>query len=295
MPIDRFVNTDLQRAAEALRLGRLDEASLHAWNALMTIGPEDVGELRRVAVAIGDSSLQRELEKHWPAGAAPPPATVRAGRLRPRLRIALAVIFILGVAIRAWNYPTEPGLLPATDSAFTASPAAPPPRPLGDGIWLVPLGKVETVNLNQLASELSHTYRAWSQTIEVVPLPRLTLYPGEEQLSAEALIKLLNERYLTSGRTTVIGITDYDIRSWYAPYNFSLRAQERNGVISTARLGADVGDRLQGHSRYERLRKLAKRQVEFHRNGALQNSDPHSLRRLPLSSVGEIDQLDEDL
>ena len=290
------MNTDLQRAAEALRLGRLDEATLHAWNALMTIGPEDVGELRQIAAAIGSSSLQRELDARWGGVTAPPPVPVpvpvRPGRRR--LQIAL-VILIIGVTTRAWGLPTESGVRPATARAFSATSAVTPKRITGDGIWLVPLGQVDTIDLGRLAFDLSSEYYAWAGPVQVVTLPSSTVYPTREQLSAEALIDLLNKHYIASGRTTVVGITDYDMRSNYAPSTFSLRAQVHYGVVSTARLGANLGDRLQGHNRYERVRKLVKRQVEFHRNGGVQSSDPRSLLRPPLTRVGEIDQLDEDL
>jgi len=288
------VTIDLERAAEALRRGRLDEAEVHAWNALVTGGPDGVAELRRIVAALGSASLQLEIDKRWgPADPAAPPVPVARKGRRVLLLFPLAVI-VMTAGAAVWNIPTESSPPPVTDEAFKETRNVVPVI-LGDGIWLVPLGKVETVDLKRLASELSLAYRAWSAPVPVLPLPRSTRFEGREQLKAEALVNLLNDRFRASGRTTVIGITDYDISDWDSGSSYALRAQVHNGVISTALLGANLGARLQGHSRYERVRKLAKRQVEFHRNGGVQSSDPHSLLRPPVANVGEIDQLDEGL
>jgi hypothetical protein len=288
------VNNDLRRATEALRLGREDEATVYAWNALMSIGPEDAGELRRIAVAIESANLQRAVDARWPEAVLA--TAVAAGQARNRpLRVALAMIVLVGGALLAWRVPVESEPLPATEAAFSETRAPTPTRITGDGIWLVPLGRVDTIDLDRLASDLRSAYFAWAGPVEVVPLPRSVQSTTEEQLSAEELVNLLNEHYIASDRTTVVGITDYEMRPYDGPPSFAMRAQMHFGVVSTAHLWATLGDRLRGHTRYERVRKLVKRQVEFHRNGGVQSSDPRSLLRSPLTRVGEIDQLDEDL
>jgi len=288
------VNTDLKRAAEAFRSGRLNEAELHAWNALMTVGQDDIVEFRRIAAALESPRLQRELDLRWPVAAAPVPASApaRAGWRRALVWVWLgSIIFV--AADRVWQIPTESRPLPATSKAVVETAEQEPEQNLGDGVWLVPLGRVETIDLARLARELSLTYRAWASPVDVVALPRWTLDLANEQLSAEALIDLLNKRYNVAGRTTVVGITDYDIRDRSGPYVYALRAQVHNGVVSTARLGANVGARLRGHTRYERVRKLVKRQVEFHRNAGLPTDDPRSLLRRPFVGLGELDRIDE--
>ena len=59
--------------------------------------------------------------------------------------------------------------------------------------------------------------------------------------------------------------------------------------------GANVGARLLGHTRYERARKLVKRQVEFQRHGGVESDDLHSLLRPRITGVRDIDELDEGL
>lgn len=290
------MNADLERAAAALRRGRLDEAQLHAWNALLTAGPDDIAEFRRIVAALASARLQHELDVRWPAGAGSPPAPPprKSGWRRAHLRFSLALV-ILFAAFKVWDLPTESGPLPATAEAVaeTLEPASKPVPITGDGIWLVPLGRVETIDLGRLAHDLTSTYSAWAGPVGVVALPRWTLYPTQEQLSAEDLINLLNERYRAGGRTTVVGITDYDMRDRSGPYSYALRAEVHYGVVSTSRLGASIGARLQGHTRYERVRKLVKRQVEFHRNGGLQTDDSHSLLRRPFAGLGTLDRIDE--
>jgi hypothetical protein len=294
------MSTDLDRAAEALDRGDHAAAELHAWNALLTAGPYEARELHRLAVALDSPVLRREVEQRWPGSAtapvpAVPAAPPRPGRVRRLVSLLLLVFFLTGVGSKVAAVRSETGVVAATADAVAPTPD-PVATPIGgDGIWLVPLGRVETVDLGRLAYDLSTTYGAWAGPVEVVALPPWTRYPTEDQLSAEKLIDLLNLHYDAGARTTVVGITDYDMRSWDGPYSYSLRAQVHYGVVSTSRLGASLFDRLRGHDRYERVRKLVKRQVEFHRQGAAVSSDPHSLRRSPFTGLGALDALDEGL
>jgi hypothetical protein len=223
------------------------------------------------------------------------PAAPRPGRLRRLAPLLLLLFFLTGVGSKVAGVRSEPGVVPATADAVAATPD-PVAVPIGgDGIWLVPLGRVETIDLGRLAYDLSTTYGAWAGPVDVVTLPPWTRYPNEDQLSGEKLIDLLNLHYAASGRTTVVGITDYDMRNWDGPYSYALRAQVHYGVVSTSRLGASLGDRLFGHDRYERVRKLVKRQVEFHRQGGVASPDPHSLLRTPFTRLDQLDALDEGL
>lgn len=286
------MTADLERARAALAASRLDEAELYAWNALVSMRPEEAGELLRIADVLGSSSLRRALESRWPGVQ---PAVLVPDRSRQR-RVTLALLVsvaVIGGVAKIAQLPTEADPPPANAEAVSEIADSAPQQIGGDGIWLVPLGRLDTIDLRELASDLG-SYSSEGGPVDVVPLPSWTLYPGEEQLNAVALIDLLNDRYSAMHGTTVVGITDYAIRTSSGEV-FSLRAPERYGVISTARLGADVGARLAGHTRYERVRKLVKRQVEFHRQGGRQTADTHSLLRPPLKDVGEIDELDEGL
>lgn len=157
----------------------------------------------------------------------------------------------------------------------------------------MPLGRLETIDLGRLAREIASAYSVSVHRAELVTLPSSTLEPDGEQLSAEALINMLNHKYRSYEEPTVIGITDYDMRSRGSPYSFALRAEVQNGVVSTSRLGADLGDRLRGHTRYERVRTLVKRQIELQRKGGVPTDDPHSLLQLQLHGIDELDRIDE--
>lgn len=283
---------DVKRAAEALRQGRLDEAELHAWNALLTVGPDDVEELRRVVNALDSTSLKTAFETRWGTVAGRPTIPVKR-RLR-RTRLVLALVFlVVGVGSKVAGLANESGPVAATREAIAEHPNSEPTLIGNDGIWLVPLGRLETIDLGRLARELSSAYKVWVGPVELLTLPSWTLDPNEKQLSAEALVNLLNKKYRSYGQPTVVGITDYDMRSRSGPYSFALRAEVQNGVVSTSRLGADLVDRLRGHTRYERVRKLVKRQIELQRNGGTPTDDPHSLLQLELHGIDELDRIDE--
>jgi hypothetical protein len=51
------MSTDLEKASDALVGGRTDEASVFAWSALASIGPDDAAELARIARELVDSRL----------------------------------------------------------------------------------------------------------------------------------------------------------------------------------------------------------------------------------------------
>jgi hypothetical protein len=57
------MKADLEKANGALAGGRSDEASVYAWNALADIGPDDAPELARIARALDDQLLLREIER----------------------------------------------------------------------------------------------------------------------------------------------------------------------------------------------------------------------------------------
>src|ERR671937_1216461 len=109
----RPMKADLEKANEALAGGRSDEASVYAWNALADIGPDDAPELARIARALDDQLLLREIERRGlstlPAEEPEPEPVKRKPILRllralPALAIAL---FIEGAVVT--SIPTESG------------------------------------------------------------------------------------------------------------------------------------------------------------------------------------------
>jgi hypothetical protein len=133
--------------------------------------------------------------------------------------------------------------------------------PSKSGVWLVPLGEPGSVDLAQLAQELAAHYRVPVAVLPDLALPRWTLDANERSLVAEQLILLARQAYRTRGGAAIIGITDYEM---YAArenrtHVFSWRAPPHYGVVSTSSLAANILDRLRGHSRHERTRKLVAR------------------------------------
>jgi hypothetical protein len=57
------VNWDLHKAEQALAGGERDEARVYAWNALATIGPEELTSLARIAGQLDDQLLILEIER----------------------------------------------------------------------------------------------------------------------------------------------------------------------------------------------------------------------------------------
>ena len=165
------------------------------------------------------------------------------------------------------------------------------------GVWLVPLGEPGSVDVDRLAGELAIHYRIPVAVLPDIALPSWTLDANEQSLVAEQLILLLTHAYRAHGGAAIIGITDYEM---YATRNdlthvFSWRAPPHYGVVSTSSLAANVLDRLRGHSRHERTRKLVARNIGFLYYRRHVVDDSHSLLRSPMHGNGDIDKLRETL
>ena len=166
------------------------------------------------------------------------------------------------------------------------------------GIWLVRIGQSKRVPLQKLADDVSLRYRLPVGVLpEIALVPRNALDRSEQQLIGEELLAELAHWYHADGTATIIGVTDYDMRSRELDlsYTFSLRSIERYGVVSTSRLNGDVIDRIRGNTRYKRTRKLVARNIGFLFLRRPQADDPHSLLRSPMSGTGDIDALVEKL
>ena len=296
------MKTDLEKAKEALAGGRPGEASVYAWKALADLGPDDAPELARVARELDDPRLLREIERRGfstlPAQAEEPEPVKR----RPIFRLlralpALAFVLIVAGAIVA-SIPTESGARHPT--AKDAASEARFTRPIlteSSAIWLVPLGEVKSVDVGRVADELSVRYRVPVAVLPGIALPNWTLDAHERSLVAAQLILLLSQAYQAQDGAAIIGITDYEM---YASgedrtHVFSWRAPPHYGVVSTSSLAANIFDRLRGHSRRERTRKLVARNIGFLYYRRHEVDDPHSLLRPPMHGAGDIDRLREIL
>ncbi len=296
------MKTDLEKANEALAGGRSDEASVYAWNALADIGPDDASGLARIARELDDPWLLREIERRGFSTLPAEEPEREPVKRKPSLRLvralpALAVaLFIAGAVVT--SIPTESGERhPTANDAASEVRFAQPILAEKSGVWLVPLGEPGSVDVDRLAKELAVHYRIPIAVLPDIALPSWTLDANEQSLVAAQLILLLSQAYRAQGGAAIIGITDYEMyaRRKDVTHVFSWRAPPHYGVVSTSSLAANVLDRLRGHSRDQRTRKLVERNIGFLYYRRHEVADPHSLLRPPMHGADDIDKLEETL
>jgi hypothetical protein len=291
------MDLELRKAERALAKGDRDEARVYAWNALGTIEPDDVIPLLRVAEELDDKLLIQEIERRGiPSEPRPQPAKSSvAGRIG---QLLFPLIIVTVLVLTAVDHglgeagPIEPG---AKDTTSVRREGLPVLRE-NSGIWLVRIGPSERVPLRKLADDLTFRYHLPIGVLpEIGEIPRSALDDREHQLTGEELIRLLGQWYEARGDATIIGVTDYDMRSRALDlsYTFALRGTDHYGVVSTSRLGAGVFDRMRGNTRYKRTRKVVARNIGFLFLRRPQVADPHSLFRTQMSGTDDIDALVE--
>jgi hypothetical protein len=288
------VNWDLRKAEQALARGERDEARVYAWNALATISPEEVTSLARIAEQLDDQLLILEIQRRGLSLESEPAPLSTGGTL---VRAAFFVILLTAVVLTMFGATlSEAGpIVPKRNDAPLVQPEL---LRESSGIWLVRIGRSERVPLQKLADDLFFRYRLPVAVLaEIDPIPNSALDDAEHQLIGEELLGLLGQWYGARGNATIIGVTDYDMRSRSLDlsYTFSLRSSAHYGVISTSRLGGNVTDRIRGNTRYKRTRKLVARNIGFLYFGRPEVDDPHSLLRSQMSGNDDIDALEEEL
>jgi len=272
----------------------MDAARVYAWNALVTVQPEEATRLRHVAEELGDEALVAELERR---GVSSKPSEAAAFRLR-NIAFPLAVMGLL-LALAANTIASE-AEAPKIEKADTAKvmPQRSPIVTQRDGIWLVRIGNSERVPLRKLAGELTRLYDLPVGLLpEIDPLPDYVVNEKDEELDGDVLVELLEQWYGARRQATIIGITDYPMLSHELALErpFMLRDSMHYAVISTADLGAGPLDRLRGHTRYQRTRKLVGRGIGFLYLMQPVSSDRKSLVRSKMSGADDIDDLVERL
>jgi hypothetical protein len=293
---------DVERANAALAGSRPEEASVYAWNALADLAADDAPELARIARELDDPRLLHEIERRGlstrPVEQPEPEPVKRKPILRlVRVLPVLAIALLVAAAV-VMSIPIESGeRYPTAKDAASAARYVRPILTEQSGVWLVPLGEPGSVDVAQLAEELAAHYRLPVAVLPDLALPRWTLDANERSFVAEQLILLTRQAYRARGGAAIIGITDYEM---YAAregrtHVFSWRAPPHYGVVSTSSLAANILDRLRGHSRHERTRKLVARNIGFLYYRSHEVDDPHSLLRPPMHGNGDIDKLKETL
>ena len=291
------MNWDLRKAEQALARGEREEARVYAWNALATITPDELTSLMRIADELDDQLLILEIQRRGLSEESEPAPISTVGKL---LRASFLVILLTAVVLTMFGASlSEAGpIVPKKDDTALVQHEGLPLLRENSGIWLVRIGRSERVPLQKLADDLFFRYRLPIGVLpEIDPIPNSALDDAEHQLIGEELLGLLGRWYGARGNATIIGVTDYDLRSRSLDisYTFSLRSSAHYGVVSTSRLGGNVTDRIRGNTRYRRTRKLVARNIGFLFLGRPQVDDPHSLLRSQMSGNDDIDALDEKL
>ena len=291
------MNWDLRKAERALAEGEVAEARVYAWNALATIKPDELATLLRIAERCDDQLLIFEIQRRGVSGEPEPAPMTTAGQIFRSVLLAVlltAVVFTMFGSSLSEAGPIAPK---AQDAALVQREGLPLLR-LNSGIWLVRIGRSERVPLQKLADDLFFRYRLpIGVQAEIETIPNYALDQREHQLIGEELLRLLGQFYEARGSATIIGVTDYDMRSRSLDlsHTFSLRKRAHFAVVSTAHLGGRVPDRLRGDTRYKRTRKLVARNIGFLFFGRPEVDDPRSLFRSQMSGTDDIDALEEKL
>ena len=292
------MNREVERAKQALAAGRRDEATVHAWNALTTAQGADLEELVRIGEELRDHWLLRELE--FRGVTAPAPTTEPEATPRRRLRVPWGVLVVGLVILLLWGASRfdEPGAVePSARDTVARTGIGSHQMTLGPGIYLLALGRLKTIDPQELSYELTLRYHLPVEILPSLPVTTSTLDTKHHALDADRLLALIAESFHVKARTTIIGLTDYELYSvpLGSRYPFTLRQPPHYAVVSTADLGADLVERLEGHTRHQRTRKLVARDIGFMYLGLPEVDDPHSLLRTEMSSIDDIDQLRERL
>jgi predicted Zn-dependent protease len=220
-----------------------------------------------------------------------PLGLVRALRFAAPFGIVLfAILWIAGTQIFA-----EPGRLRAV--AADTAVSVPPVRAVRSGVVLVPVGRSSRIDAGILARELEARYGVPVAARPRIDVPSSTLDEARNQLVADELVSALRHSFPASGDAVVIGITDYDIESTSLgiQHMFAFRESQHYAVVSSAQIGANGFDRVRGHSRHERVRKLVAREIGFLYLKRGKSTDPHSLMRPMMWRLHDIDALREAL
>jgi predicted Zn-dependent protease len=290
----------LQHAAEALEQGRTEDAVAFLQEAVRDARAQDDGEalaaarnLARTVPGDAAAELLAELED-IPEATSPAPPEKR--------RQPVTLIFLLiALAVFAGSQ-LVPGLLgpEIPDAAYEGERSTGVTTLTADGVYLVPLGQLDSVDAEQVAEHVRRAYGLRVEVLPRLPLGRWAFDEERDQLDADKLMRVLLE-YRTSGKQQlVIGLTDFDMFLAANPdfrFVFSSRGLRHGyGVVSSARLGPGILDRILLRDPTEtRVRKMVERQIGFVLFGLERTLDETSPMRAEIVSTGDIDEIEQPL
>lgn len=137
--------------------------------------------------------------------------------------------------------PTETSDLPAEPLPPEAPEEERFQRSLSAPITLVPIGKFDAVVIERIRPALEEIYRRPTAVSPPLPVPKYAYNPTRAQYHSAAILKRVEQMYRSSW-DSAIGFTGVDLFVPEVPFIFGEADRStRSAVISTARLGAEVG------------------------------------------------------
>ena len=178
-------------------------------------------------------------------------------------------------------------------------PAKPAPLDELNGrgtVYLVPLGKAQSILVPDLLSYYRKKYGLELHVLAPVPLPGWTRDESRHQLIAEELVEAIKRAYpqfATDPDAVLVGVTDEDMyisqMNW--TYAFSWRQEERFAIVSTARMDPAFSKELPDPKIVERrARKMLTKDIGllYYR---LQPS--YDFSSALYDSIGDVEDLDD--
>jgi predicted Zn-dependent protease len=166
-------------------------------------------------------------------------------------------------------------------------------------VYFVPFDDFPLPTAQSLAVHYQTKYQVPVQVGPTLRIPESAADPARGQLNSSALLAILEEHYpSTSGRTVIVGLTQYDMYipdvSW--EYAFSNRGADRLAVVSTARMEYGcLGFTTAGpDQQLARVRKMVGKNlgVLYFRLG--QSRNPGSMLYGDIGGVQELDRMTDD-
>lgn len=170
---------------------------------------------------------------------------------------------------------------------------AAPPR--GRRLYLVPLGRVRRVSLDELARYYRTRLGLQIDVLPVVPVSESLWDHARRQLVAESVVETIRSRVgapATNPSAVFVAVTDSDmyIRNVAAPFAFSYRGDERFAVVSTAPMTPTAYEyRGKEYLLYSRVRKTVGQNIGLLLYRFPLSPDPTSLLHGNIRSVADID------
>jgi predicted Zn-dependent protease len=298
------VEKELRNAEDAIARGRTDEALQLLWDALelarVSQDRDSLEAILRLARRLEGSDaehLATTVERLLPDSEATPRARPRSSDWKRSVLIP-ALLIVAAVAGVKFGLPLLTGPVGPPIEVDEDTPPAEPFAVEAPGVYLVPIGRFESVSVTKLAGELERRHEVPMRTLRAIPLRRSTVDDDRDQLVSERLIELLRRQYpVHHPSAVVIGLTQFDmyIRQVSWNYAFSFRAEPSYAVVSSARMDpVNYGDSPDQELLQARLRKMVAKNIGVLYLDLPLSSNPRSLLYDRILSPDDLDRMTEE-